>query len=83
MCREQALGNIGKSDKEGDTEEPWEGKDPDHGLEMEEQISTDRSIEKYRVKGVQLGASLPVRTGEQYNLSTGCAQHLLGGQLSP
>ena len=82
MCRKQALGNVGKSnEKEGDTEEkPRDGKDPDRRLETEEQVPNDRSSEEYRAEDIQLDVSLPVHTREQYNLITGCAQHLLSGQ---
>ena len=84
MSREQALGNVGKSNKkEGDTEEePRDGKDPDHRLETEEQVPNNRSSEEYRAKDIQLDVSLPVHTREQHNLVTGCTQHLLSGQSS-
>ena len=54
MCREQALGNVGKSNKkEGDTkEEPRDGEHPDCRLETEEQVPNDRSTEEYRAKDV-------------------------------
>ena len=76
--RGQALANGGKSNKEeGDSEEePGEGKDPDRGLETEEQVPDDRSSKEDRASDVQLDTGLPVRTREQYNLVTGRAQHL-------
>ena len=79
MCREQTAGNVGEPNKEeGDTEEePGDGKDPDCRLETEEQVPNDRSSEEYRANDIQLDVRLPVRTREQYDLVTGCAQHLV------
>lgn len=78
MCREQALADSRKSDKEEGNaeEEPREGKDPDGRLETEEQIPDDRSSEEHRANDVQLNIGLPVRTGEQHDLITRRAQRL-------
>ena len=72
---EQAVGNVGESNKEErDTEEePRDRKDPNCRLEAEEQVPNDRSTEEYRANDIQLDVSLLVQTREQHDLVAGCA----------
>ena len=78
MRRGQAGADGGESnEEEGDTEEePRDGKDPDRGIEGEEQVPQSRGSEEHRANDVQLEVGLSVRTGEQDDLITSRAQNL-------